>query len=126
MVVLLFSILRGIRFPNIWSYSHFLFNYDFGFTKRSLVGALIGLLGHPYLITYDFFFRFATTWNTSATCSRDKSASHMYRRSEKVGRSAERRPLQPSGTFTGAGQRIPRLLDVAEGAELSRVRGRGV
>jgi len=59
MFVLLYSILRGIRFPNIWSYSHFLFNYDFGFAKRSLVGALIGFLGHPYLITYDFFFLFS-------------------------------------------------------------------
>ena len=58
-VVLLFSVLRGIRSPNIWSYSHFLFNYDLGFAKRSLVGSLIGVLGHPYLLTYDFFFLFS-------------------------------------------------------------------
>jgi len=59
LLVLVYSILRGIRFPNIWSYSHFLFNYDHGFTKRGLIGAIVQASGQPYLQTYDFFFFFS-------------------------------------------------------------------
>lgn len=54
--VFFFSILRGIRFPNIWSYCHFLFNYDYGFTKRGLLGGITGLFDSPFLISYEFFF----------------------------------------------------------------------
>ncbi|HUW83802.1 MAG TPA: hypothetical protein VMZ31_13520 [Phycisphaerae bacterium] len=54
-VLLFLSILRGIRFPNIWSYSHFLFNYDFGFTKRGFIGALFSHLNNHYPISYECF-----------------------------------------------------------------------
>lgn len=57
--ILIFSILRGIRFPNIWSYCHFLFNYDFGFIKRGFIGTIFGQINNPYLISYDFFFIFS-------------------------------------------------------------------
>ena len=49
------SILRGIRFPNIWSYSHFLFNYEFGLVKRGLIGEIIKHFNSPWLSSYDFF-----------------------------------------------------------------------
>jgi len=55
----LYSILRGIRFPNMWSYSHFLFNYDFGFIKRGLIGEIIKQLNSPYLASYDSFLVFS-------------------------------------------------------------------
>lgn len=38
MFVFVLCLLRGVRFPNLWGYTHFLFNYDFGFSKRALVG----------------------------------------------------------------------------------------
>ena len=59
LAIFFLSILRGIRFPNIWSYSHFLFNYDFGFTKRGLIGEIISQVNNPYLISYEFFFIFS-------------------------------------------------------------------
>ena len=49
------SILRGIRFPNIWSYSHFLFNYEFGLVKRGLIGEIIKHFDSPWLSSYNFF-----------------------------------------------------------------------
>ena len=55
LVTMAISILRGIRFPNMWSYSHFLFNYDFGFVKRSLLGAIISQFDSAYLRSYEFF-----------------------------------------------------------------------
>jgi len=57
--VLFLSIMRGIRFPNVWSYTHFLFNYDFGFTKRGLIGEILNKLNDSYLMTYDFFLIFS-------------------------------------------------------------------
>jgi hypothetical protein len=57
--VLLFSILRGIRFPNLWSYTHYLFNYDAGFTKRGLIGEVVSRLDSPYLASYEFFLIFS-------------------------------------------------------------------
>jgi hypothetical protein len=59
--LLFLSILRGIRFPNLWSYSHFLFNYDSGFTKRGLIGEIFSQFNSNYLISYDFFFIFSMT-----------------------------------------------------------------
>src|SRR5688572_26778481 len=56
LVLLLHGVLRGIRTPNLWSATHFLFNYDFGFVRRGLAGALISLASLPYLYTYQFFF----------------------------------------------------------------------
>ena len=49
------TILRGIRFPNIWSYSHFLFNYEFGLVKRGLIGEIIKHFNSTWLFSYDFF-----------------------------------------------------------------------
>jgi hypothetical protein len=49
--ILLVSILRGIRIPSVWGYTHFLFNYDAGFTKRSIIGEIykhIDNYTHPY------------------------------------------------------------------------------
>lgn len=59
--ILFLSVLRGIRFPNIWSYTHFLFNYDFGFIKRGLIGEIIGQFNNAYLMSYDFFLIFSMT-----------------------------------------------------------------
>ncbi len=53
--ILCLSILRGIRFPNIWSYTHFLFNYEFGLVKRGLIGKIIKHFNSPWLASYDFF-----------------------------------------------------------------------
>ncbi len=52
----LFSTLRGLRFPNVWSYTHYLFNYDFGLVKRGLVGAIVSATGIDALSGYRFFF----------------------------------------------------------------------
>ncbi len=57
--ILFISISRTIRFPNIWSYSHFLFNYENGFTKRALLGAFFNCFGIPFFRTYAFFFVFS-------------------------------------------------------------------
>lgn len=57
--ILFLSILRGIRFPNIWSYSHYLFNYDFGFVKRAFIGEIISRLDNPYFLSYEFFVFFS-------------------------------------------------------------------
>lgn len=57
--ILFLSILRGIRVPNIWSYSNFLFNYDLGFIKRGLIGEIISQFNNPYLLSYEFFFIFS-------------------------------------------------------------------
>jgi hypothetical protein len=55
-ILLLNSVLRGIRPPGMWPYTQFLLNYDFGFAKRSLQGALIGAMNIPGLLTYSFAF----------------------------------------------------------------------
>lgn len=59
LIILILSILRGIRFPNMWSYTHFLFNYEFGFVKRGLIGELIRQTGIPYLRSYEAFNLFS-------------------------------------------------------------------
>jgi len=59
--ILFVSLLRGIRFPNLWSYTHFLFNYNFGFVKRGLLGEIVSRLDNPYFISYNFFLLFSLT-----------------------------------------------------------------
>lgn len=54
-----YSFLRGIRLPNIWSYSHFLFSYEYGFIKRGIIGECFRLLGQESLLTYEFFAGFS-------------------------------------------------------------------
>ena len=58
LAIFLISILRGIRFPNLWSYSHYLFNYEYGFVKRGLLGTLIAHLP-PFFSTYAAFTLFS-------------------------------------------------------------------
>lgn len=41
---LLFGILSGLRWPNLWSMTHFLFDYSSGFIKRGLVGEVLSLV----------------------------------------------------------------------------------
>lgn len=55
VTILILSILRGIRFPNLWSYTHFLFNYEFGLVKRGFIGEIITNFNFPYLSSYNFF-----------------------------------------------------------------------
>ena len=56
VVIGLFSVLRGLRFPNIWSYTHYLFNYDYGLVKRGLIGAIVSGTGIDALTSYRFFY----------------------------------------------------------------------
>lgn len=55
LALLLLSALRGVRYPNMWSFAHYLFNYDFGLLKRSLLGAFTAWLDVPWLQSYGFF-----------------------------------------------------------------------
>ena len=55
-VLLLYSLLRGLRSPNLWAATHALFNYDYGFTRRGLLGAVLKLVDAPIVYTYAFFF----------------------------------------------------------------------
>ena len=59
-VVMVLSVLRGIRLPGNWIYSHYLMNYDFGFTKRGFLGSIVEYVGIPYLASYEFFALFAS------------------------------------------------------------------
>jgi hypothetical protein len=59
IAILFLSILRGIRSPNLWSYSHYLFNYDFGFVKRGFIGEIISRFDNPYFLSYEFFVFFS-------------------------------------------------------------------
>ncbi len=60
LALMLLTVLKGIRFPNIWSYSHFLFNYEYGFIKRGLVGAFFEIFNNPIFLSYEFFFYFSS------------------------------------------------------------------
>ena len=55
------SVLRGIRFPGIWAYTHYLFNYDQGFIRRGLIGAIVRLIDIPILYSYRFFAIYSLT-----------------------------------------------------------------
>lgn len=55
-VLFFYSLLRGLRQPNLWAATHGLFNYDFGFTRRGLLGAMLKLADAPIVYTYAFFF----------------------------------------------------------------------
>jgi len=55
-VLLAYSVLRGLRAPNLWAATHALFNYDQGFTRRGLLGAVLRLIDAPIVYTYSFFF----------------------------------------------------------------------
>jgi hypothetical protein len=59
VILFLYSVLRGIRFPNLWAATHFYFNYTAGFIKRGFIGSVIGWLDMDVLFTYSFFFYFS-------------------------------------------------------------------
>ena len=61
VVLLANSILRGIRAPGRWAYTELLFNYDFGFSKRALQGAILSIIGTPSLYHYSFCFWYDLT-----------------------------------------------------------------
>jgi len=50
-----FGFLKGVRTPSLWGYTHYLFNYDFGFVKRGLIGELAALTSSDYIRSYEFF-----------------------------------------------------------------------
>lgn len=54
LVLLANSVLRGIRMPGYWAATHLLFNYQFGFSKRGLMGSLIACLHSPFFYSYRF------------------------------------------------------------------------
>lgn len=53
--LMLNDVLKGLRLPSIWAYTHYLFNYDAGFVKRGLLGALVKATGIPAAGSYPFF-----------------------------------------------------------------------
>ena len=55
-VLLAYSLLRGLRSPNLWAATHGLFDYESGFTRRGLLGAVLRLIDAPFVYTYAFFF----------------------------------------------------------------------
>jgi len=59
ILMIFLSSLRGIRYPGAWAYSHYLFNYNYGFVKRSLIGEIVGLVGNIFFLSYNFFFFFS-------------------------------------------------------------------
>ena len=61
LLVLVFTALRGARFPSLWTYSHYLFNYEFGFVKRGLIGEIVRLIDSDFIRSYDFFYIFSST-----------------------------------------------------------------
>ncbi|NRB41185.1 MAG: hypothetical protein HRU20_22380 [Pseudomonadales bacterium] len=52
--ILICTLLKGARIPNLWTYTHFLFNYEFGFMRRGLIGAAYGLF-NPTAFAYSSF-----------------------------------------------------------------------
>ena len=56
VLLLVNSVLRGIRAPGRWAYTEILLNYDFGFSKRALQGAIISMINTPALYHYSFCF----------------------------------------------------------------------
>ncbi len=58
LCLLLFAValLGGIRYPHTWAYTHYLFTYQEGVTKRSLIGEIVRQLGEPSLFEYPTFF----------------------------------------------------------------------
>jgi hypothetical protein len=61
LFLLLISVLRGLRFPNAWSYSQFLFSYDGGFIKRALAGEIARAINGSTIVSYEAFFYFSAS-----------------------------------------------------------------
>ncbi len=49
MVCMFVGVLSGIRLPNIWSMTLYLFDYNFGFSKRGLIGTILSYIFTPPL-----------------------------------------------------------------------------
>lgn len=51
-VVVVVSLMKGLRLPNLYSATHFAFNYDYGFVRRGLIGqiarSILGEAAHKY------------------------------------------------------------------------------
>jgi len=60
-VLLLNSIMRGIRTPTRFAATQLLFNYDFGFCKRALLGGILSTFNFSFQYRYGFFFWFSLT-----------------------------------------------------------------
>jgi hypothetical protein len=56
IVLFLNSILRGIKVPDRYACQHLLYNYDFGFTRRGLIGTVLEALHVPSFCHYNFCF----------------------------------------------------------------------
>jgi hypothetical protein len=69
VALLLNSILRGIRTPGGWAATSLLINYDFGFSRRALLGAIISWLHAPILYTYVFAFWFSVVIFAANVCA---------------------------------------------------------
>jgi len=51
--------LKGFRFPNLWSATHFAFNYSQGFVRRGLIGEIARQIGGDEVFRYETFIVFA-------------------------------------------------------------------
>ncbi|NRB42922.1 MAG: hypothetical protein HRU20_31375 [Pseudomonadales bacterium] len=58
--IYLCTLLKGIRIPNLWTYTHFLFDYEFGFMRRGFIGAIYGFFS-PERFPYASFLYFSST-----------------------------------------------------------------
>ncbi|HXS15796.1 MAG TPA: hypothetical protein VN764_01320, partial [Polyangiaceae bacterium] len=59
VAVFLIGWLKGFRLPNLWSATHFAFNYSQGFVRRGFVGELARLVGGEKVYTYQNFLVFS-------------------------------------------------------------------
>ena len=55
LVVLVYGFLRGVNFPNVWSYTHYLFPCTDFFAKRTAVGCVVETLGGKWWSSYEAF-----------------------------------------------------------------------
>lgn len=59
MLLLAIAVFRGLRFPSLFTYTHFLLDYSQGFVKRGLLGTLFGALPGEGFTSYPFFVLFS-------------------------------------------------------------------
>jgi len=57
----LFGILSGLSWPNIWSVTHLLFDYEYGIIKRWLVGEILSF-GFNTAVSYDILVIISVTF----------------------------------------------------------------
>ena len=55
LTIFVISWLKGFRFPNLWSATHFAFNYSQGFVRRGLIGEIARQLGGEHVFRYETF-----------------------------------------------------------------------